>query len=139
MLNGDPAECWIWPRGRFGNGYGAVALPDLYERNPVGAHRAAYRVTFGEQPPGHLHHRCETPACFNPHHLVPLSVRDHHIEHGLVTHCPHGHPYSPENTVLQYGKRRCKTCRREQAFRRYRRVHGIPMDAPHRYGGELPH
>lgn len=30
----------------------------------------------------------------------------------LKTHCPKGHPYSPENTVLDHGSRRCRTCRR---------------------------
>jgi len=31
--------------------------------------------------------------------------------HGTETHCPHGHPYSPENTYYRKrGGRECKTC-----------------------------
>lgn len=31
------------------------------------------------------------------------------------THCPHGHEYTPENTIVfpSDGRRRCRTCRRE--------------------------
>jgi hypothetical protein len=36
------------------------------------------------------------------------------------THCPHGHPYSPENThVRPNGKRDCRTCHRLRMRRRY--------------------
>jgi hypothetical protein len=28
----------------------------------------------------------------------------------LITECPHGHEYTPENTLLDAGKRKCKTC-----------------------------
>ena len=40
------------------------------------------------------------------------------------THCPKGHEYTPENTIIDYsvggkkGGRRCKTCRREQRQKR---------------------
>ena len=38
------------------------------------------------------------------------------------THCPHGHPYSPENTVVyDDGRRRCRTCRRKRAREAARR------------------
>jgi len=32
------------------------------------------------------------------------------------THCPHGHPYSSENTYRWNGKRYCKTCMRDKAY-----------------------
>lgn len=38
------------------------------------------------------------------------------------THCPQGHPYSPENTyVTPKGGRSCVTCRRTRAAERYAR------------------
>jgi hypothetical protein len=30
------------------------------------------------------------------------------------THCPHGHPYTPENTYWWHGTKVCRTCRRER-------------------------
>ena len=39
------------------------------------------------------------------------------------THCPHGHPYSPENTYFtSLGARACRTCHREQGRRNYRTI-----------------
>jgi hypothetical protein len=40
-------------------------------------------------------------------------------KHGTETHCPHGHPYSPENTyVRKRGGRECRTCVRFRAKRK---------------------
>jgi hypothetical protein len=38
------------------------------------------------------------------------------------THCPQGHPYSPENTRMDGGSRKCKTCRSRRAVERKRRI-----------------
>lgn len=40
------------------------------------------------------------------------------VRHGrhwnsLKTHCRNGHPYSPENTIQEPGRRTCRTCRHE--------------------------
>ena len=38
------------------------------------------------------------------------------------THCPKGHPYTPENTyVAPNGWRKCRICRREQHRRSYQK------------------
>jgi hypothetical protein len=34
------------------------------------------------------------------------------------THCPSGHPYTPQNTGINQGARRCKACAREYARRK---------------------
>lgn len=46
------------------------------------------------------------------------------------THCPHGHPYSPENTFRdKVNARRCLTCHRERT-RKYRaKVKGVASNA----------
>lgn len=55
------------------------------------------------------------------------------------THCPHGHPYTPENTLVSpQGWRKCKTCTRarERAYEkgtkrhdsRLRRMYGITYE-----------
>lgn len=33
------------------------------------------------------------------------------------THCPQGHPYSGGNLLMEYGRRRCRACRRDQRAR----------------------
>jgi ribosomal protein L40E len=77
-------------------------------------HGAAWRILEGEVPAGmHLHHRCGNKLCWNPAHLTLLSASEHRREHGrLITHCPHGHEYTPENTVLENGSRACRECKR---------------------------
>ena len=35
-----------------------------------------------------------------------------------VTHCPHGHEYTPANTYVHDGRRNCRTCRTESSRRR---------------------
>ena len=38
------------------------------------AHRFAYEQSVGPIPEGHvLHHRCGSPRCVNPDHLIPLT------------------------------------------------------------------
>ncbi len=38
------------------------------------------------------------------------------------THCPHGHPYSPENTILYRGSRFCRTCKKLETNAREKRT-----------------
>ncbi len=35
--------------------------------------------------------------------------------HAKKTHCPHGHMYSPENTLVYRGSRFCLECKRTRA------------------------
>lgn len=32
------------------------------------------------------------------------------LDKSRITHCPHGHEYDQENTLIDAGKRKCKTC-----------------------------
>lgn len=120
VSGGDVETCWIWTGGTIGNGkqYGLfiVAWP-----KKVVAHRWAYESLIGPVPPGlDLDHLCRNRACVNPWHLDPVT-RKVNLNRGLhanslKTHCPYGHPYSPENTlVTRRGSRECRTCRRERA------------------------
>lgn len=105
-------ECWEWQRARTRAGYGTL-------RTPAGVaytHRLAYTAFVGPIPAGmELDHLCRVPSCFNPSHLEAVT----HAENmrrgffGSKTHCPAGHPYDAENTVINStnGGRLCRACK----------------------------
>lgn len=50
--------------------------------------------------------QCGVEDCWNPAHFAQYSSR---------THCPKGHPYTPENLAQNgAGKKRCRTCHRQR-------------------------
>jgi Autographiviridae endonuclease len=58
--------CWLWRRGRMGEGYGILKLNGVVRY----AHRVAFELFHGRIPKGGLVcHHCDTPACVRPEHL----------------------------------------------------------------------
>lgn len=106
----EPDACILWTGSISVEGYGQFGR----NRRLVIAHRYAYEIAFGRIPEGlQLHHLCGERRCVNPDHLEALSCADHRRRHkGWKTHCPHGHRYTPENTVATKTSRRCLTCKR---------------------------
>lgn len=116
--------CWIW-MGKLRNGYGRLYL----DHARYTAHRFAYEAFRGKIPQGlTLDHICRVTCCVNPWHLEPVEHAEN-VRRGLSpsifrqtiiaekkarTHCPQGHPYSPENTRIYYGCRYCVSCHRER-------------------------
>lgn len=114
-------DCWKWTGyihrtgyARFMKGY---------------AHRWGYEQFTGPVPEGlQLDHLCRNRSCVNPLHMEPVTNRENTLRgtvvevqrarHALVTHCPKGHEYTPENTYRTpsdpYQRRLCRTCRRKQ-------------------------
>lgn len=120
------AGCWLWARAYTGNGYGQLGRR--------GAHRASWEAFNGPIPDGlWVLHKCDTPACVNPHHLRLGSQKDNMSECGSKgrinqghrswdrrTHCLHGHLITPGNTYVRAnGKRQCVACRKT-IHRKYR-------------------
>jgi len=84
-----------------------------------------WRLLRGPIPAGlELHHCCENRLCVNPEHPRAVTRGEHLSEHRGVV-CKHGHPFSPENTLIKIdGRRACRECNRV----RYRKHYALHRD-----------
>jgi hypothetical protein len=111
--------CWLWTGTKNERGYGFTTYTD--GRNAK-AHRVAWELTNGPIPEGlWVLHRCDVPSCVRPDHLflgdAKENTRDMHAKgrarngNERKTHCPAGHEYTKENTVISDRKRSCRACK----------------------------
>jgi hypothetical protein len=133
-----PNECWIWLGAPDVYGYGRISVGGKGGKT-LKAHRVAYELLVGPIPeglvPGHTCHdddescsagnACIHRRCVNAlDHLVLMTPAENsrggrigsvsRARWALITHCPQGHPYSPENTYYSPGRwtsRECRICR----------------------------
>jgi hypothetical protein len=118
--------CWLWTGHVMDNGYG------LWRGTT--AHRAAYRLTFGEALPPHLHldhlkDRCSRRDCVNVLlHLEPVTQAENNRRShpGPQSHCGKGHAMTPENVYESKTSkgRQCRRCAIDRAITRNRRIRG---------------
>jgi hypothetical protein len=115
-------------RGCKSRSYGQVCLNGRMQQ----AHVYVWEKKNGPVPPGlEIDHQCRNRACINVDHL---RVVTHHVNmtenivghpwqiNAAKTHCPAGHEYSQDNTMMEAGGcRRCKRCRSDQKKAAYRR------------------
>jgi HNH endonuclease len=122
--------CWEWAGGHNRDGYGTVYTTP--GSGPRGAHRVIYELLVGPIPDGlEIDHLCRNRGCVNPGHMEPVSKRVNLLRglgvgarNAAKTHCPRGHAYDAANTYISRdGKRVCRTCHRERALRRARRLY----------------
>ena len=111
-------QCWEWTGAKNNKNYGTLQT----NKQKWLAHRYSYTINKGPIPTGYyITHTCDNPPCVNPNHLTAgtpkTNARDmtnkhrHHEQN--ITHCPHGHQYTPENTYRrpsQPNQRLCRTC-----------------------------
>lgn len=130
-------DCWIWegkrnprhPYGQFYVGWDGERYVEMR------AHRAAWSLANAQPVPEGMSvmHSCDNPICVNPDHLSlgthTDNVRDMWAKGRArnrmvgMTHCQRGHEFTPENTTVSGGKRKCRACcnARERRQREERR------------------
>jgi hypothetical protein len=95
------------------------------------------------------HFCCDRRNCVNPLHTVPTTrgqnaLRDSGGGAGsnrAKTRCPHGHEYTPENTMTgPQGWRRCRACHNKTERGRTSRTRAPykPVEGPHKRPGRKP-
>lgn len=129
--------CWLFTGYIQKDGYGVIGVGN--HRTNL-AHRVSYELHKGSIPADQeIDHACHVPEncligskclhrrCVNPNHLRLIFHVDN-VRNGNAgrlqlarTHCPSGHPYSPENTYIKKrGQRVCVACC--SAYDRFRRA-----------------
>jgi hypothetical protein len=118
-------DCWQWKAATNAHGYGVVR----YEGRNHLAHRLIYEILVGPILDGlELDHLCRNRGCVRPDHLEPVSRRENQLRgfafsgiNSRKTHCPKGHPYTPENIYQRPGgdpRRYCRRCIAEYRAKR---------------------
>jgi len=131
-------DCWEWQGSkiypkRSPKGYGVIWHTQYQKQFYV--HRLSWILHNGQliSKGMVIMHKCDNTTCYNPEHLI-VGTQGDNVDDMLnkkregirmrVTHCIHGHQYTPDNTlihVLRNGtkQRKCRTCKQEES-RRYR-------------------
>lgn len=112
----EDGDCWIWHGSRTADGYGIF----YFNARSVMAHRWSYENFYGSIPEGlQIDHLCRVRSCVRPEHLEAVTSRENRRRRlVLITHCPHGHEYTEENTYISPNNGRvCRVCNRERTSR----------------------
>lgn len=96
-------DCWLWPFAMKADGHAQMSAGG----KTVTVHRWVYERLVGPVPGLVLHHACFEPSCFNPGHLVPMTIGDHVRAHAPMRcpKCRGEYDYAERD-----GARRCRAC-----------------------------
>jgi hypothetical protein len=114
-------SCWNWTGGIINRGYGLFWDGDKFQL----AHRFSYELVHGKIPENMtIDHLCRNHLCVNPLHLEVVTMQVNQLrgfgQGGLnarKTHCPRGHPLTPENIIKfknNRNTRQCRICKNER-------------------------
>ena len=121
----DGSDCWMWlgalnPETGYGyfNQEGTIRL----------AHQVAYELGHGPMPAGlEPDHTCVNRPCVNWDHLEAVTHRENVLRSNSPAAlqarsevCPNDHHYTPANTLIIDGNRRCAICLYAKQERRNR-------------------
>jgi len=135
----DANGCWIWDgpkkmdsrwhKGRSGYGITALWNKETRTQTSLTVHRAMWLAVHGQLFRGRKQfvcHTCDNGFCCNPDHLYIGTPQDNMTDavsrkrfpHQQRTHCPKGHEYNAENTLIVPNyvypnkfKRQCRKCK----------------------------
>lgn len=116
--------CWEW-RNATRTGYGVIRVGSQKDgtRRMEPAHRSLWEAVVEQIPAGmEVDHLCKNHSCVNPDHLEPVTPRENKLRsdsfvgvNARKANCANGHPFDGGNTHIDYrGRRKCRTCGREQ-------------------------
>lgn len=138
IYNGAP--CKRFNGATNHNGYGSIDIYGITYR----VHRVSAYLFFGFPLDNSLLvcHGCDTRDCWEPLHLFAGTNQDNNQDSAnkgrhrntKVTHCPKGHEYTLENTIVVDNpstsrSRRCRICTqvRKEVWRNQRRSQGLSV------------
>lgn len=133
----DETGCWDWTASKNHLGYGQY----WDGKRRAKAHRFSYEALVGPIPEGLvIDHLCRNRGCVNPAHLEPVTQRRNVLRgegmgaiNARKTHCKHGHPFTPENTIKHPNGYGCRLCRnaatRRSLARKRARERGLPEES----------
>lgn len=122
----EKTGCWIWEKGKTSCGYGATYCEGIF----FSTHVSSYELYIGPVERGfELDHLCRNRSCCNPNHLEKVLHRENLIRSPIsrtfqniqATHCPQGHEYNSENTIVRRNARECLQCKRDRDRRFYQK------------------
>jgi hypothetical protein len=105
-------SCWNWLGHMNPQGYGRF---DGRDGRSSLAHRWGYQRFVGSVADDlELDHLCRNTRCVRFDHLEPVTTAENARRRVLYkTHCKQGHEFTPENTAIVQGCRRCRQCSRD--------------------------